>query len=160
MASDYYLLLTGIEGETEAEGKKNALELQSWGFSARSDADMGGSGLSAGKPAHADFSCTFELDKSSFQLLSNLHKGTHIDSATFSGRKVGGNATPYTYLVVSLTKVFVTSFDTGGGPTGVPVASLGLAYQEIVYQYYTQSTDGTVTLAGQSSYDRKTLKAA
>ena len=160
MASDYYLLLTGIAGETEAEGMENALELQNWGFSARSDADMGGSGLSAGKPDHSDFSCSFNLDKASFQLITNLHKGTHIDTATFTGRKTGGNATPYNYLVVTFTKVFVTSFDTGGGSTGTPVASLSLAFQTIQYQYYTQGTDGTVTLAGESSYDRKALKAA
>ena len=160
MASDYYLLLKGIEGETQAEGMKNALELQSWGFSARSDADMGGTGLSAGKPDHSDFSCSFSLDKASFQLITNLHKGTHIDSATFSGRKVGGNATPYTYLVITLTMVFVTNFDTGGGATGVPTANLSLAYQKIQYQYFTQGTDGNVTLAGESSYDRKLLQAA
>jgi type VI protein secretion system component Hcp len=160
MASDYYLLLTGIEGETEAEGMTNAIGLQSWTFSARSDADMGGSGLSAGKPDHSDFICSFDLDKASFQLITNLHKGTHIDSATFSGRKTGGNATPYTYLVVTLTKVFVTGFNTGGGSTGTPVANLSLAYQKIQYQYYTQGTDGTVTLAGESSYDRKLLQAA
>ncbi len=160
MPSDYYLLLDGVNGESQAEGMTNNIELQSWGFAARNDADMSNSGLSAGKPYHADFSCSFSLDKASFQLLGDLHKGTHIDTATFTGRKTGGNANPYTYLTITLTNVFVTGFETGGGSTGVPAANMSLAYQTILYQYYTQGTDGVVTKAGQSSYDRKALKAA
>src|SRR5690242_2309524 len=104
MPSDYYLLMEGVNGESQAEGMANNIELETWGFEANSEPALGGTGLSAGKPQYEQFTCSFPLDKASFQLLKNLSKGTHIGSVKFAGRKTGGDSKPYTYLVVTLTK--------------------------------------------------------
>ena len=160
MPSDYYLLMAGVNGESQAQGMTNNIELDSWNFGASSPAKLGGKGLSAGKPSFSDFTCSFSLDSASYQILKDLCEGTPVTSATFSGRKTGGGATPYTYLVVTLTNCFVSGFSTGGGSSGVPSASLSLAYETIQYQYYTQDTSsGSVTLAGQAQYDIKQVKA-
>ena len=154
MPSDYYLLINGVTGESQAQGMSNNIELDSWNFGASSPADLGGKGLSAGKPSFSDFTCSFSLDSASYQILKNLCEGTHAATATFTGRKTGGGANPYNYLVVTLTNVFVSGFSTGGGSTGTPSASLSLAYEQIQYQYYTQDTSsGSVTLAGQATYN-------
>jgi len=154
MPSDYYLLLAGVTGESQATNMTNNIELDSWNFGASSPADVGGKGLSAGKPSFSDFTCSFSLDSASYQILKNLCEGTHIATATFTGRKTGGGANPYNYLVVTLTNVFVSGFSTGGGSTGTPSASMSLAYEQIQYQYYTQDTSsGSVTLAGQAQYN-------
>jgi len=154
MPSDYYLLLAGVTGESQATNMTNNIELDSWNFGASSPADIGGKGLSAGKPSFSDFTCSFGLDSASYQILQDLCEGTHVATATFTGRKTGGGANPYNYLVVTLTNVFVSGFSTGGGSTGTPSASLSLAYEQIQYQYYTQDTSsGAVTLAGQATYN-------
>jgi len=161
MPSDYYLLINGVTGESQAQGMSNNIELDSWNFGASSPADLGGKGLSAGKPSFSDFTCSFSLDSASYQILKDLCEGTHIANATFTGRKTGGGATPYNYLVVTLTKCFVSGFSTGGGSAGTPSASLSLAYETIQYQYYTQDTSsGSVTLAGQATYDIKQVQAS
>ena len=161
MPSDYYLLIAGVNGESQAAGMTNNIELDSWNFGASSPADLGGKGLSAGKPSFSDFTCSFSLDAASYQILKDLCEGTHVATATFTGRKTGGGEQPYNYLVITLTKVFVSGFSTGGGSTGTPSASLSLAYEIIEYQYYTQDTSsGSVTLAGSATYDIKQVKAS
>jgi len=160
MPSDYYILIKGINGESQAQGMTNNIELDSWSWGASNPPSLGGKGLAAGKPSLSDFTASFPLEASTFAIVQNLTKGTHIDSATFTGRKTGGGGTPYNYLVITLSNVFITSFATGGGSSGVPPASISLAYEKIQYQYYTQDTkSGSVTLAGQAIYDIKQVQA-
>ena len=160
MPSDYYLLINGVTGESQASGMTNNIELDSWNFGASNPASLGGKGLAAGKASFSDFTCSFSLDSASYQILKNLAQGTHIATATFTGRKTGGGATPYNYLVVTMTNCFVSGFSTGGGSSGIPSASLSLAYETIQYQYYTQDTaSGSVSLAGQAQYDIKQVQS-
>jgi len=161
MPSDYYLLVTGVNGESQAQGMTNNIELDSWSWGASSPADLGGKGLSAGKPSCADLTVSFSLDAASYQLVKNLFSGTHIATSTFTGRKTGGDCNPYIYLVVTLTNCFLTSFATGGGSSGDVSASMSIAYEKVQYQYYTQdSSSGSVTLAGAATYDIKQVAAS
>jgi type VI secretion system secreted protein Hcp len=159
MPADYYLLVSGVTGESKAAGMPNNIELDQWSFGGNSQPDLKGQGLSAGKPSFSDFNCSFSLDSSSYQLLKNMCQGTHIASSVFTGRKTGGGEMPYTYLTVTMTNCFVTSFSTGGSATGTPAWSLSLAYEKIQYQYYTQdSASGSVTQAGSAEYDLKQVQ--
>jgi len=154
MPSDAYLLLAGVTGESQATGMTNNIELESWSWGASAPSDVGNKGLSAGKPHLSDFTCSFQLEQASYQLIAALTKGTHVATATFTGRKTGGGANPYNYLVITMTNCFVSNFSTGGGSTGTPSASLSISYEQIQYQYYTQDTAaGSVTLAGQATYN-------
>ena len=56
MASDYYLLIDKINGESQAQGMAKNIELDSFSFGASNPADVGGGGLSAGKCSLSDFS--------------------------------------------------------------------------------------------------------
>ena len=70
MASDYYLLIDGVTGESQAVDMTNYIELDSFSFGASNPADVGGKGLSAGKASLSDFSFSCGLDSASFQILS------------------------------------------------------------------------------------------
>jgi len=154
MPSDNYLLMTGISGESQAQGMAKNIELETWGFGASNSADIGGTGLSAGKVSLADFSCSFALDSASPTILINLYTGKPIATATFTGKKSGGGTTTYNYLVITMTNCYITSFSTGGGASGVPIANLTLAYEQIKYEYFTQdSKSGQTTNAGNASYN-------
>jgi len=154
MPTDAYLLIAGVNGESQAQGMTNNIELDSWSWGASNPADIGNKGLSAGKPSLADFTCSFSLDAASYQIVKNLVNGTHVATATFTGRKTGGGGNPYNYLIITMTNCFVTNFSTGGGASGTPSASLSLAYEQIQYQYYTQdSSSGQTTNAGTVTYN-------
>lgn len=159
MPSDYYLLMAGINGESQAAGMTNNIELDSYSFGVGASASLGGQGLSAGKPSLSDFVCSFPLDSSSYQILKDIYTGATVATTTFTGRKAGGGSTPYNYLQVILTNGFVTGFSTGGGSSGVPSCTLSIAYEKIEFQYYTQDTaSGSVTLAGSATYDIKQVQ--
>lgn len=154
MASDAYLYIDGIKGESQAQGMTENIELDSFSFGASNPADVGGKGLSAGKCSLSDFSCVFGVDQASYQILKNLYAGTHIKSCTFQLRESGGAANPYTYLKVIMTNCYITSDSIGGGSSGKPSQSMSIAYEKIEYQYYTQdTTNGSVTKAGAATYD-------
>lgn len=154
MPSDALILIAGINGESQQSGFTNYIELDSISWGAASEVDISNKGMSAGKPHLQDLNMTFGLDSASFQIIQNLSKGTHIANATFCGRKAGGGGTNFTYLIITLTGVIVHSFSFGGGSSGIPSASLSLAYEQVQYQYFTQDTSsGGVTLAGQATYN-------
>jgi len=154
MASDYYVLLEGVEGESQAVGMDKHIEVDSFSFGASNPADIGGQGLSGGKASLSDFSFSCALDSSSYQILRNLYNGEHIEKVTFVGRKTGGGGTPYNYLKAIMQHCYITSHSTGGGATGLPTQSVSLAYQTIDFQYYTQdSSSGQVQQAGNATYD-------
>ena len=154
MPSDYYVKINGVTGESQAVGMTDYIELDAFSFGASNPADVGGKGLSGGVASLSEFSFTCALDSSSYQILKNVYNGTHIDTVTFSGRKVGGGGTPFIYLTVIMTNCYCTGHQTGGGSTGVPNQSVSIAYAQIEFQYYTQDTSsGQVTLAGNATYD-------
>jgi type VI secretion system secreted protein Hcp len=155
MASDYFLLINGVTGESQAVGMPAGnIELDSFSFGASNPADVGGGGLSAGKCSLSDFSFSCALDSSSWQILNNLYAGTHISSVVFTGRKAGGGGTPYNYLIATLTNCYITSHSTGGGSSGMPTQSVSLAYEQIQFDYFTQDTSsGATKSAGIAIYN-------
>ena len=154
MATDAYLLIQSIKGESQAQGMTDNIELDSFSFGASNAADVGGKGLSAGKCSLSDFSFTCALDSASYQIVKDLYSGTHVATSTFKGKKAGGGNTTYVYLTVIMTNCYITSHSTGGGSQGVPSQSISIAYEQIEYQYYTQDTStGQVSLAGSATFN-------
>jgi type VI secretion system secreted protein Hcp len=154
MASYAYLLIDGINGESQAQGMTNNIELDSFSFGASNPADVGGKGLSAGKCSLSDLSVTCAVDQASYQILKALYTGQHIATSTLSLRKSTGAATPYVYLKVVMTNCYITSNSIGGGSQGVPSQSVSLAYEQIEFDYFTQDTSsGAVTQAGAATYN-------
>ena len=94
MASDAYLLIDGINGESQAQGMTNNIELDSFSFGASNPADVGGQGLSAGKCSLSDFSFTCAVDQASCQILKALYTGQHIATTTFSPSEIDGRRDP------------------------------------------------------------------
>jgi len=161
MPTDNYILIDGVNGESQAEGMTNNIELESFSWGASSPSDVGSKGLSAGKPSLSDFNCSFQIDAASFQLVKNLYEGTHIASAVFTARKTGGGGTPYNYMQITMTNCFITSFSTGGGSSGTLSASLSISYEQVKYEYFTQDTaSGSVTSAGTATYNIGQVKAS
>jgi type VI secretion system secreted protein Hcp len=159
MPGEYYLLIDGVQGESQQTNMTNNIELDSWNVGASSPASVKGQGLSAGTPSANDFSCTFALDSASATILNNLYTGKAIGTVTFSGLKSTGDPNASPYMTITFTDCYITSVNYGGSAGGGANASLSFAYTTISYAYSTQSSgSGSLANAGNAMFNVATGK--
>lgn len=163
MATDYYLKLDGVEGESQKEGHAKEIELESWSWGGTNDGSFSrGSGGGTGKFSSSDLSCQSMISKASAKLLQACTKGSHIDKGVLSCRKSGGDTKPYDFLKITLEHCLVSSFQAGGSSGSESlVDSFSLNFSKITYEYFAQdASKGSVTSTGSISYDLAKAVAA
>lgn len=143
MASDMFIKLTNIKGESK--DKKHGGEIDvlawSWGASNSGSAHSGG-GQGSGKVHVNDLSFTKWVDKSSPYLLQATAKGTHIDEAVLYVRKQGGDS-PVEYLTITMEECIITSYQTGGsGGEDRLTENVSLNFAKFKLKYIEQTAKG------------------
>lgn len=149
-----------IEGEVVAEPFAKALDIYSFSWGASNPATPGNNGgLSAGKASLSGFNIMKKTDKASAALFQACVSGKHIPNATVSLRKAGGDGGQKVFLKYVFTNVLIESIQWSGSSGGddTPTESVSLAYEKVEIEYSTQAKDGSTTLAGQASWDVKTV---
>lgn len=156
MATDYFLKLTDVEGESGQKGHENQIDLLSWSWgetNSGSSAEGGGSG--SGKVNMQDFNFAMKINKASPTLFKFCASGTHIKEGTLTCRRAGKEPRPY--LTIKFTDCLVSSFQTGGSSGDeVPTDQISLNFSKIEYSYTPQKADGTLGTAIPAAYDLKT----
>jgi type VI secretion system secreted protein Hcp len=142
-ASDFFLKLDGIDGESTAIGFENTIEASAFGIDVLPPPTAArGSGGGTGKVSVHDISITKTFDKSSPKLMESCAKGTHIKEAKLTCRKAGGGQEPY--FVVTMEDVLISSYSTSGASGGDrPMESLSLNFTKVTYEYQFQGAAGT-----------------
>jgi len=115
MAVDMFLELDGIKGETidKTFKSKNAMDILAWSWGlSNSGSFQQGSGGGAGKASFQDISITKFIDLASPVLILACANGKHITKGTITVRKAGEN--PLEYLKITLEKILVSAYSTGG----------------------------------------------
>lgn len=154
MAVDYYLNLATVQGESQATGFANQIQVLSWSWGGSNVSSVGSSGGSgAGKANLSDLSVMINFDKSAPELFKGMTSGTHYATGVLSAVKTGAANKPY--LTVSLTEVFVTSLQLSAS-SEIPTVAVSFTYKSIKIEYSTQATNGTLTSTGPVSYDLTT----
>jgi type VI secretion system secreted protein Hcp len=124
------LEIEGIEGESQDDGHKGPIEIESFSLSGG-----GGGSQGKGKVALSSFHITKKIDKSSPLLLKAAVTGKPIPNAELSfTRKVGGKGE--TYLDFDFHNVRVSSVQDGTSAGQVPTEALSLSYQKLEMTYY------------------------
>jgi type VI secretion system secreted protein Hcp len=142
-ADDYFLEIDGIEGELE-------IDSFSWGAN-QAGAHGAGGGGGAGKVQMQDFHFVMKTGKASAKLFLACASGQHIKEVVLTVRKAGG--TQQEYLVVRLTDVLVSSFQSGGSGDLGPTDEVSLNYTKIHYSVHEIMPDGSVGAPASTSYD-------
>ena len=161
MAADYYLDVKGVTGESEAEGFKDQMQIQSWSWGAsNSGSAVQGTGMGTGKVSLQDFHFVIENGKATPQLFLKSAQGNHIDQAILTCRKTGGNGTPYTYYKMTFKDLVISSFQEGGsaGSDQLPTVQVSFNYTAITQEYFQQKPNGTVSLTNTVTYNIKEVK--
>jgi type VI secretion system secreted protein Hcp len=163
MATDYFLKLDGIDGESTDEKFKNHIELESWSFGvAQTGLEFGsrsglGGAAAAGKANFQDLTISKLTEKSSPKLFEHSATGKHIPKGVLTCRRPGGKQE--VFLTVKLEDVIVTNYQHGGAGTGVPTEQVSLNFGTIEVEYFAQDQKGQVKSAGKIKYDLKANKA-
>ncbi|HSD18218.1 MAG TPA: type VI secretion system tube protein Hcp [Thermomonas sp.] len=139
MASDIFLKIEGIEGES-ADGKhKGEIDILSWSLGASNAGTMAhGGGGGTGKVSFQDLHFTKRVDKSSPKLLEHCANGKHIKKAVLIGRKQGGDQMEY--MTITLTDLLVSSFQQAG--SGEDSEQCSVNFSHIEYKYTAQNEKG------------------
>ena len=157
---DMFLKLEGIDGESKDEKKQNQIEIASFSFGGTNNGSFyTATGGGVGKVNLQDVHFTKQIDKSSPNLFGILTSGKHIDKATITVRKAGGD--PKDYLIVTLTPCLVSSYNISGSDGGgMPQESFSLNYDKIEFEYKTQDDKGNLGASIKKSYETAKNKAA
>jgi type VI secretion system secreted protein Hcp len=159
MATDYFLKIDGIDGESEDAKHKGDIDLLSWSWGASQTGTMQtGGGGGAGKVSMQDFHFGMKVNKATPKLILHCANGKHIPKAVLVCRKAGEKQLEY--LKYTFTDVLVSSYNTGGSSGDeIPHEQVSLNYAKMEIEYKEQQKDGTLSGAVKSGWNLKTNEA-
>jgi type VI secretion system secreted protein Hcp len=156
---DYFLKLDTIDGESTDDKHKGQIDVESWSWGeSNQGSSRSGGGGGAGKVSMQDFSFAMKMNKASPKLMLACATGQHIKEAVLTCRKAGGQQE--NFLVVTMTDLLVSSYQTGGSGHGdiVPIDQISLNFATVKLEYKEQKADGTPGGPVTAGYDVKANK--
>ena len=155
-AVDYFLKITGVDGESKDSKHKGEIEILSWQFGHQQmGTEAGGGGGGAGKVLAGDFSFIMKVSKASPKLFLACATGEHYKTAVVVARKAGKEQQEY--LKWTFTDLLVTSFHTSGsgGSDVLPTDSVSMNFAKLEVEYKEQNEDGSLGGATKAGYHYK-----
>jgi len=161
MASDFFLKIDGIPGESHDDKHKNEIDVLSYSFGATQTGSFAyGGGGGAGKVQFQDFHFTMKMSKATPKLFAACSTGEHIKSAFLTARKAG--KTQQEFYTVKFTDILVSSYQTGGAGGGdeVPTETISFNFTKMEMEYKQQKADGGLEGGIKAGYDAKVNKSS
>jgi type VI secretion system secreted protein Hcp len=157
MASDYFLKIDGIDGESHDAKHKGEIDIQSFSLGVtQPHTAPGGGGAGAGKASFQDIHFTKAHDKSSPLVFLKCAGGDHIPKVVLTARKAGTDQQEYLKWV--LEDCFISSFQAGGHGSADVSDQFSIAYSKIDHEYKEQKPDGTLGGSVKHGWDVKANK--
>ncbi len=143
----------GIKGESKHEKHKDQVEVTSWHWSASNASSFGkNSGGGRGKGVASELVFTHRYDNASPVLAQKLLGGDHLDEAVLYVSKSVGKGQD-DFIIITLTKVMVTSISPSGDASGDVFESVSLAFEEMKTEYKKQKPDGGLESGPQFTFN-------
>jgi type VI secretion system secreted protein Hcp len=145
MATDAYLQIDGIKGESADSGHQGWIELTSahWGVTQpRSSSVSTAGGHTAGHSEHRTLSFTKLADLASPVLMQHCAMGKTIPKAKIEFMRADGDGKPINYFKIELENVMISEVTPNSGDGGTITEHVNLAYSKIKWSYTRQSIRG------------------
>ena len=146
-ATDMFLKLGDIKGESLDEKHKDEIDVLawSWGESDGSSPAKRNKGGLAVPDCVQDLALMKSVDSATPDIIMDAVSGRVVPSATLTVRKAGGGKASQEYLVLQLTNVLISSYSTGGsGGEDRLTESISLHFQRMEGTYRRLKADGTL----------------
>jgi type VI secretion system secreted protein Hcp len=155
-AIDYFLQITGVEGESTDAKHKGWLDVESWSWGETQGGahGIGGAG-GAGKVSMQDLHFTTRVSKASPKLFLACASGEHFKEAKLVARKAGKEQQEF--LAWTFSDLLVSTYQTGGSEAGdmLPIDSVSLNFSKVKVEYRAQKGDGSLDAAITAGWDLK-----
>ncbi len=154
MATDYFLKVDGIPGESTDAKHAGEIDVESWswGVTQTGTHQVGGGG-GAGKSSPSDMSFSMNVCKASPLLFLACATGQHIPVATLVVRRAGTEQQEY--VTIKLSEILVSSYQSGGSGGPLPTDQFSLNFGKMEYEYKPQKADGTLDSPVKTGYNYK-----
>lgn len=159
MATDIFIKIGDIKGESTDDKHKDEIDVLSWSWGVTQQGTMAaGGGGGAGKASFSDLNFSHFVDKSSPNLMATCATGEHIKEAKLVVRKAG--KTPQEFLLITMTDVLITSITpSGSNGEGGMMESVAMQFSKVDLEYKPQKADGSLDAGIHFKYDIKLNKA-
>jgi type VI secretion system secreted protein Hcp len=135
VATDYFLQIAGIPGESVDAKHKDWIDVLSWSWGeAHPAAPASGSGAGAGKVHFGEMSFSTFVSKASPALFLACASGQHVKEAKLVGRKAGKGQQEF--ITWTFSDVLVSAYNTGSsGGEDAPIDSVSLDATRVQVTY-------------------------
>jgi type VI secretion system secreted protein Hcp len=157
VATDYFLQIAGIPGESQDAKHKDWIDVLSWSWGeSHPGAPATGSGTGTGKVNFQDFAFAMRVSKASPALFLACASGKHIKEAQLVARKAGSKGAQE-YLSWTFSDVLVSSYVTSGsGGDDIVHDAVTLNFSKAVVSYKAQKADGSLDAPVTAGWNAKT----
>jgi type VI secretion system secreted protein Hcp len=164
MASNMFIKLADIKGESTAKEHKDEIQVLSWSHSFNQPTKPTRSSAGGGaveQANHSDFSFTMYTDAATDDLLKMCWNGKTIKDGTFTAYRANGDNTPVKYLEIVMSSIVVSNLSVGGSGGDLPTETITLSYGKVEYKYIPQKEeDGTAEGAQPVSHNLMTQEVS
>jgi type VI secretion system secreted protein Hcp len=134
MASDIFLKVDGIKGESTDVNHKDEVEVLSWSWGVAQAPNSSAGGGGSGKPSIGELVISKQVDKASPNLFRSCLTGRHIKDVELAHRRAGAGQT--NFLVIKLRQVLITSLNASSAGGGArPTENISIAFDKVIYEY-------------------------
>lgn len=132
MASEYFLKIDGINGDSRDNKHQDEIDVLSWSWGeAQTGTRAFGGGGGAGKVAVQDFQFTAGVGRQSPLLLRACARGDAIKQAVLTAWQSAGKQQEANYLTFTFSDVLISSYQTGASGDATPVDAVSLNFGRI-----------------------------
>jgi type VI secretion system secreted protein Hcp len=158
MASQIFIKIAEIKGESQDKKHKDEIEALAWSWGvSQAGSSHTGAGGGTGKADFSDFHFTHHVDKASPNLFKSCAKGVHLKEAKLTVRKSGKGQQEF--LVITMQDVMITSVAPAenGDDAGL-VENVALQFAKVDLEYKPQKADGSLDAGIHFKWDIKANK--
>lgn len=145
MATDVYLKIDGIDGESEDDRHRNWIEVSNVLYAVhqpRADTLSTAGGHTSGKAELHPVTFKKLTDSASPILLQTCATGKTIPKAVFEFMRADGDGKPILYFKIELENLIIANITPNSGDSGIITEHVQLAYAKIKWQYTRQNIRG------------------
>jgi len=161
MAIDAFIKIDDLVGDSIDDAHKKEIEVLSWSWGmSQLGSTHSGTGSGSGKVSVQDLSFVKRIDSSTPNLIQMCCSGAHFNKGVLTLRKAGGKS-PVEYLKITLEKMIVSNYSTGGSGEGGEVIheNITLNFAQFKVEYTPQDDKGKPLPGCNAAFNIATNKA-